>query len=173
MVLLISSSTSDSNFARVIFIARCCGAPFAMAMYGSLISVCWLEESSILARSAADLTRCSAIASLARSTPLFALNSSTIWSMRRWSKSSPPRKVSPLVESTSNWCSPSTAAMSMMEMSKVPPPRSYTAILRSLPSFLSMPKASAAAVGSLMMRLTSRPAMRPASLVAWRCESLK
>ena len=66
-----------------------------------------------------------------------------------------------------------TAAMSMMEMSKVPPPRSYTAILRSLPSFLSMPKASAAAVGSLMMRLTSRPAMRPASLVAWRCESLK
>jgi hypothetical protein len=40
-------------------------------------------------------------------------------------------------------------------------------------AFLSMPKASAAAVGSLMMRLTSRPAMRPASLVAWRCESLK
>src|SRR5438874_691114 len=38
---------------------------------------------------------------------------------------------------------------------------------------LSRPKASAAAVGSLMMRLTSSPAMRPASLVAWRCESLK
>ena len=34
-------------------------------------------------------------------------------------------------------------------------------------------KASAAAVGSLMMRFTSSPAMRPASLVAWRCESLK
>ena len=30
-----------------------------------------------------------------------------------------------------------------------------------------------AAVGSLMMRSTSRPAMRPASFVAWRCESLK
>ena len=32
---------------------------------------------------------------------------------------------------------------------------------------------SAAAVGSLMMRFTSSPAMRPASLVAWRRESLK
>ena len=60
----------------------------------------------------------------------------------------------------------------MIEMSNVPPPRSYTAILRS-PSFLSIPNASAAAVGSLMIRLTSRPAMRPASLVACRCESLK
>ena len=60
----------------------------------------------------------------------------------------------------------------MIEMSNVPPPRSYTAILRS-PSFLSMPKASAAAVGSLMIRLTSRPAILPASLVACRCESLK
>ncbi len=40
-------------------------------------------------------------------------------------------------------------------------------------SCLSRPKASAAAVGSLMMRLTSRPAMRPASLVAWRWASLK
>src|SRR5574337_638114 len=48
--------------------------------------------------------------------------------MMRWSKSSPPRKVSPLVASTSNWCSPSMSAISMIEMSKVPPPRSYTAI---------------------------------------------
>ena len=30
-----------------------------------------------------------------------------------------------------------------------------------------------AAVGSLIMRNTSRPAILPASLVAWRCESLK
>jgi hypothetical protein len=30
-----------------------------------------------------------------------------------------------------------------------------------------------AAVGSLMMRSTSRPAIWPASLVAWRCASLK
>ena len=31
----------------------------------------------------------------------------------------------------------------------------------------------AAAVGSLMMRFTSSPAMVPASLVAWRCASSK
>lgn len=45
----------------------------------------------------------------------------------RWlSKSSPPRKVSPLVDLTSNtpfW-------ISRMEISNVPPPRSYTAILQ-------------------------------------------
>ena len=37
---------------------------------------------------------------------------------------------------------------------------------------LSSPYASAAAVGSLIIRLTSRPAIFPASLVAWRCASL-
>ena len=36
-----------------------------------------------------------------------------------------------------------------------------------------VPYASDAAVGSLMMRLTSRPATFPASLVAWRWSSLK
>src|SRR6218665_2444954 len=65
--------------------------------------------------------------------------------MMRWSKSSPPRKVSPLVDSTSNCFSPSTSAISMIDTSKVPPPRSYTAILRSPFSCLSRPKASAAA----------------------------
>mgnify|MGYP003317993127 CR=1 FL=1 len=40
------------------------------------------------------------------------------------SKSSPPRKVSPFVESTSNWCSPSTSEISIIEISNVPPPRS-------------------------------------------------
>ena len=90
-------------------------------------------------------------------------------SMTIWSKSSPPRWVSPLVALTSKTPSPS----SRIEMSKVPPPRSYTAILRSPLPCLSRPNASAAAVGSLMMRLTSRPAMRPASLVAWRCVSSK
>src|SRR6516225_3463667 len=63
----------------------------------------------------------------------------------RWSKSSPPRNVSPLVESTSNCFSPSTSAISMMEMSNVPPPRSYTAILRSPLPALSRPKAGDAA----------------------------
>ena len=56
-------------------------------------------------------------------------------------------------------------------MSKVPPPRSKTAIFSSF--FLSRPYASDAAVGSLMMRRTLSPAMRPASLVACRWLSLK
>ena len=56
-------------------------------------------------------------------------------------------------------------------MSNVPPPRSKTATFSSF--FLSRPYASAAAVGSFTMRLMSRPATRPASLVAWRWLSLK
>mmetsp|Transcript_20019 Transcript_20019/g.55616 ORF Transcript_20019/g.55616 Transcript_20019/m.55616 type:complete len:214 (+) Transcript_20019:1573-2214(+) len=70
------------------------------------------------------------------------------------------------------------------DTSKVPPPRSNTITLRSSASsppppqrtpfcMLSKPYATAAAVGSLMMRSTSSPAIVPASLVAWRCESLK
>ena len=92
------------------------------------------------------------------------LNSPTIQSMTRWSKSSPPRCVSPFVDFTSNWREPSTSYSSRTEMSYVPPPRSNTAIFSSF--FLSRPYASAAAVGSLMMRRTSRPAILPASLVA-------
>ena len=42
-----------------------------------------------------------------------------------------------------------------------------------LVGFLLKPVDSAAAVGSLMMRSTSTPAIRPASFVAWRCASLK
>ena len=55
-----------------------------------------------------------------RSMPCSRLNSSASQSITRWSKSSPPRKVSPLVDFTSNTPSP----ISSMEMSKVPPPRS-------------------------------------------------
>ncbi len=80
--------------------------------------------------------------------------------MMRWSKSSPPRWLLPDVANTSNTPSPS----SRMETSNVPPPRSNT---RTLPSSsLSTPYARAAAVGSLMIRSTSRPAIAPASLVA-------
>ena len=56
-------------------------------------------------------------------------------------------------------------------MSNVPPPRSKTATFSCF--FLSSPYASAAAVGSLMIRATSRPAIWPASLVACRWLSLK
>ncbi len=57
------------------------------------------------------------------------------------------------------------------ETSKVPPPRSKTRMVSLL--FFSKPYARLAAVGSLMIRKTSTPAIRPASLVAVRCESLK
>ena len=60
---------------------------------------------------------------------------------------------------------------SSTDTSKVPPPRSKTRMV-SL-DFLSRPYAKEAAVGSLMMRSTSSPAMRPASLVACRWLSLK
>lgn len=51
-----------------------------------------------------------------------------------------------------------------LETSKVPPPRSNTRIVSFF--FLSSPYARLAAVGSLMMRITSRPAIRPASCKA-------
>ncbi len=89
-------------------------------MNGRLISVLCVPESSILAFSAASLRRCSAIRSLARSMPVSLLKLVISQSMTRWSKLSPPRWVSPLVDLTSNTPSPS----SRMEMSKVPPPRS-------------------------------------------------
>ena len=59
-----------------------------------------------------------------------------------------------------------------MDTSKVPPPKSNTKMVCSL-STLSMPYASAAAVGSLIIRLTSSPAILPASFVACLCASLK
>jgi hypothetical protein len=62
--------------------------------------------------------------------------------------------------------------MVKMLTSKVPPPRSNTRIFFS-PPFLSKPYAIAAAVGSLMIRATFKPAIIPASLVACRWASLK
>ncbi len=77
IVFSIKSSTSDSNFARVIFIDRCLGPDWSAVMYGRLISVCCDEDSSILAFSAASLSRCSASTSFLRSTPWSFLNSVT------------------------------------------------------------------------------------------------
>ncbi len=85
------------------------------------------------------------------------------------SKLSPPRWLSPAVAFTSNTPSP----ISSTDTSNVPPPRSKTRIVWSFSASLSSPYASDAAVGSLMMRFTSRPAILPASLVAWRWSSLK
>ena len=102
-------------------------------MKGRLISVCVTEESSTFAFSAASFSRCSAIRSAPRSMPVSCRNSRTSQSTVFWSKSSPPRWVLPLVESTSLTPSP----MRRMEMSKVPPPRSKTATVAS--ECLSMP----------------------------------
>ncbi len=138
MVFLTRSSTSDSSLARVSLMFRCLGPEASAVMYGRFTSVCWLEDNSILAFSAASFRRCTASGSLRTSTPDSLRNSSARKLMMRRSKSSPPRNVSPLVDSTSNWRSPSISAISMTDTSKVPPPRSYTAILRSLPA-LSRP----------------------------------
>ena len=73
IVRSISSSTSDSNLARVIFIDRCFGPDWSAVMYGRLISVCCDDDSSIFAFSAASLRRCSASTSFLRSTPDFLL----------------------------------------------------------------------------------------------------
>ena len=96
------------------------------------------------------------------------LNSATIQSTIALSKLSPPRWLSPEVALTSKTPSPSSST----DTSNVPPPRSKTRIVWSAPS-LSSPYASAAAVGSLTMRRTLRPAIVPASLVASRCALLK
>ena len=61
-----------------------------------------------MARSAASNSRCSACGSLRRSMPLSRLNSSASQSTMRWSKSSPPRWPSPLVERTSTTPSPTS-----------------------------------------------------------------
>jgi len=55
-------------------------------------------------------------------------------------------------------------AISRIDTSKVPPPKSKTATV--FDSDLSKPYAIAAAVGSLMILSTLRPAMVPASFVA-------
>ena len=109
------------------------GPDASAVMNGRLMSVCIVELSSIFAFSAASLRRWSAIASADRSIPWSRRNSSTSQLMRRWSKSSPPRCVSPFVAFTSKTPSPS----SRIEMSYVPPPRSKTAIFSS--AFLSSP----------------------------------
>ena len=80
----------------------------------------------------------------------------------KYSKRELTRELSrDLVASTSNTPSPSSST----DTSKVPPPKSYTRILCELSS-LSSPYAKEAAVGSFIIRLTSSPAIFPASLVA-------
>jgi hypothetical protein len=110
--------------------ARCFGPEASAVMNGRLISVWLAEDSSILAFSAASLRRCRASLSFFRSMPLLLLELVGEVVDNRMSKSSPPRKVSPLVDFTSKTPSP----ISRIEMSKVPPPRSKTAMVLPVPS---------------------------------------
>ena len=161
------SSTKVSSFDLVTLIFKCFGPDWSAVIKGKLISVCGVEDNSILAFSAPSLSLCKASLSWVKSILFSFLNSEARYSNILASKSSPPRKVSPLVDLTSKTPSP----ISRMETSKVPPPKSYTAIV--LPSFLSRPYARAAAVGSLTILSTSSPAILPASLVACLWASLK
>ena len=100
-----SGCVSCSSLARVSVMLRCFGPLASAVMNGRLTSVCSTEESSIFAFSAASFRRCRAMRSLRRSIPSCFLNSSARKSMIAWSKSSPPRWVSPLVAWT--WKTPS------------------------------------------------------------------
>ncbi|MFS7995845.1 hypothetical protein Hanom_Chr12g01122841 [Helianthus anomalus] len=78
-----------------------CLAPDASAvMNGKLISVCVVDDSSILAFSAASLSLWRASRSFVKSIPSVFLNSPTKKSNNALSKSSPPRNVSPFVALT-------------------------------------------------------------------------
>ena len=136
MVFSTRSPTRLSSVARSMVSARCLGPVVSAVMKGRFTSVSVADDSSCLARSAASLSRCSAMRSLRRSMPVWSWKRLPSQSMSRWSKSSPPRKVSPFVALTSKtpWFS------SRMVMSKVPPPRSYTATSSPLAvCCLSMP----------------------------------
>ena len=161
------SETKASSLALVNFRLTCFGPVLSAVMKGKFISVWAAEDNSIFAFSAASFNLCKANLSFLKSIPLSFLNSSIKYFTIASSKSSPPKKVSPLVDLTSKTPSP----ISSIETSKVPPPKSYTAIF--WPFFLSKPYAKAAAVGSLIIRFTSKPAILPASFVACLWESLK
>jgi hypothetical protein len=77
-------------------------------MNGRLMSVSITDDSSIFAFSAASLRRWSAMRSFVRSMPSLFLNSDAIQSMTFWSRLSPPRCVSPLVDLTSTTPSPTS-----------------------------------------------------------------
>ena len=134
IVAWINLSANCSNCALVKVLTKCFGPDAVAVTYGKLISVCVDEESSTFAFSAASFNLCKAIGSFLKSMFSSFLNSSANQSIITWSKSSPPKCVSPFVDFTSNTPSPK----SRIEISKVPPPKSNTAIVLSL-SDLSKP----------------------------------
>ena len=101
-------------------------SPLVMASTSSMAEL--FEDSSRLARSASLRNFCRARASLEMSMCRSFVICFTKWAMICWSKSSPPRFVSPDVASTSKtpW------SMVRRVTSKVPPPRSKTRMFRCL-----------------------------------------
>ena len=77
-VFAIKSPTSISNLLLVNFILMCLGPVLSAVINGKLISVSIVLDNSILAFSAASLTRCTAKLSFAKSIPLSFLNSFTM-----------------------------------------------------------------------------------------------
>lgn len=164
IVFLNRSTFSSSNLARDTVDEK--SFPSASASH-STVAEFWLD-SVRFAFSHCFRSRCTARLSFEMSTPSRRLNCAMKNDMRRWSKSCPPRWVSPAVASTSK----TPLSIERRVTSNVPPPRSKTRMFSSR-SRRSRPYAIAAAVGSLMTRSTVRPAIFPASFVACRCASLK
>ncbi|BAS81153.1 Os02g0774400 [Oryza sativa Japonica Group] len=100
LVLSMRLFTKDSNFDLVSVMFKCLAPEASAVMNGRLISVWAVDESSILAFSAASRNLCRASLSFARSIASLLLNSLTKNSKRVLSKSSPPRKVSPFFINT-------------------------------------------------------------------------
>ena len=120
LVRFTRSIVSVSSFCFVSVAVRCFGPVASAVMNGRLMSYWPALDRAHFAFSASSFRRWSAIMSLPRSMPCCALKSSIIHFMIAWSRSSPPRCVSPFVAFTSKTPSP----MSRIEMSKVPPPKS-------------------------------------------------
>ena len=129
-----------------------------------------LADKVLFARSHAVFNLLTALILFFSLMPLFFLSNSLMHKCNNTlSKSSPPRCVSPAVAFTSKIPS----SIVSRDTSNVPPPKSKIKIFCSPFFFLSNPYAIAAAVGSLIIRNTSRPAIAPASFVACLWASLK
>ena len=127
------SGQRASKPPRSRLVSMCRGPASAVAMKGSEIGVLCTPLNSILAFSAASVSRCRAWRSRLRSMAWLCWKPSASQSTMRRSQSLPPSWVSPLVALTSKtpWAIRST------DTSKVPPPRSNTStrltVLRSKP----------------------------------------
>lgn len=130
MVFLNKSELSSSNLALVKTSEK------STPSYKDSISILasWVEDNCLLAFSTSLLSFYKALLSEEISTLFFLLIYLMKYSMTLWSKSCPPKWVSPLVETTSN----TPLSMVNTDTSKVPPPKSKTMMFFS-PCFLSKP----------------------------------